>query len=151
MRSGPGRAFASRIAWRSEPAPLLAVLVTMSADGANAFTTVVAVAELLVVSGSVPVAVTVAVFVSTPGAVGVTTMLTVTFAPLAIVPRTHVTVVVPLHDPIDAAGGHERDPGRQRVRDGDVAGGIRAAVRDGHRIGQRRADGHRIGGVLPRN
>ncbi len=102
IRSSPARPFASRMAWRSDPAPLSLVLVTTNVDGPAATTVVVVVEELFAVSGSVPLAETVAVFDSTPACVGVTTMLTETVAPLATDPSTQVTVVVPLHDPIDA-------------------------------------------------
>ena len=99
MVSGPACAFASRIACRNEPAPLSLVVVTTNVVGPTVATVVVVVAELLAVLGSVPLAVTVAVFDRGPAAVGVTTMLTVTAAPLAIEPSGHVTVVVPLQPP----------------------------------------------------
>ena len=55
--------------------------------------------ELLAVSKSLSPAVTVAVFASCPWAVGVTVIVTTALAPIARLPRLHVTVVVPLHVP----------------------------------------------------
>lgn len=69
----------------------------MSVTDAAGFTVVVVVALLLAVSGSPVLLVTVAVLVSEPAVVGETTMVMVVLAPLAIVPRLQVIVVVPLH------------------------------------------------------
>jgi hypothetical protein len=65
-------------------------------------TVVEVVAELFAVTGSGVVEVTLAVFVSVPAAVGVTTMVMVAVAAFANVPRLQVTVVVPEHEPVDA-------------------------------------------------
>ena len=104
--SGPCRPFASSIACRNDPAPLSFVLVTTNVDGPSPTATVVVVAELLVSSGSLPVAVTEAVLPSDPAAFGVTTMLIETFAGLLIVPIVQVTVMVVVpdgaQDPMDA-------------------------------------------------
>lgn len=77
-------------------------MFTTSVRGPPATTVVVVVTELFAVLGSVLAVVTVAEGVSTPTAVGVTTMLTEALAPLATVPSTHVTVVVPLQEPSEA-------------------------------------------------
>jgi hypothetical protein len=64
-----------------------------------AATLVDCVAELFAPLGSGWVADTLAEFEMLPGATGVTAMVTVAFAPLARVPRLHVNVVVPVHEP----------------------------------------------------
>jgi hypothetical protein len=79
-----------------DPAPFSA---TVSVKVCVAFIVVVAVAVLLVRFGSGVADVTVALLVSVPVAVAVTTRVIVAVAALFIVPRAHVTVVVPLHDP----------------------------------------------------
>ena len=66
-------------------------------------TAVVAVAVLLAVSGSGTVDVTLTVFVSVPACVAVTTVVIVALEPFCIVPRLHVTVVVPEQLPCDVA------------------------------------------------
>jgi hypothetical protein len=64
------------------------------------FTVVLAVALLLPGTGSVAVVVTLAVLLKAAlVAVGLTIKVTVAFAPLLIVPRLQVTVVVPLQVP----------------------------------------------------
>ena len=100
--SPPIRALASRIAWRSEPAPLSLVLVTTSVSGPATVTVVVAVAELFAGTGSCSSAWTVAVLLSEPMAPGVPTIDSVALAPLASVPRVHVKTGVNSQVPDDA-------------------------------------------------
>jgi len=68
---------------------------------AEPFTLVVVVPVLFAGTGSVSPPDTEAVFVSAPAVCGVTTIVTVALLLLAIVPRLHVTVVVP-EQPADA-------------------------------------------------
>ena len=83
---------------------MLAAVVSADSIPAQGTTVVVALAELLAVFGSLVVDDTEAVFVIVvflDG--GVTMIVAVTVAPLAIVPRLHVTILfvgwVKLHDP----------------------------------------------------
>jgi hypothetical protein len=101
IRSSPGLAFASVIAWRSDPAPLSFVLVTVNVAGPPPVTTVDAVALLLPAAGSVLLVETDAVLTTVPVAVGVTTMLIEADAPLASDPSVQETVVVPVHEPVE--------------------------------------------------
>src|SRR5215813_7437020 len=71
----------------------------MTGDGAAGSTTVFTDAELFVVSKSVSVAATEAVFIICPGADGVTTMVTTAVPPLARLPNAQLTGPVPLHAP----------------------------------------------------
>jgi hypothetical protein len=73
-----------------------ALVVTTSGD---VFTVVDAVERLLPATGSSVVADTSAVLLNVPADPGVTTIFTVAPAPFASVPRLHVTVAVPLHEP----------------------------------------------------
>ena len=66
---------------------------------AAALTVVPSVALLLVVSGSLSLAETLAVLLIGPETVGFTTIVTVAEPFLAIVPSAHVTVAVPLQLP----------------------------------------------------
>lgn len=74
-------------------------VIDRSAWFAGAFTVVVPGALLFAVFGSVSFAVTLAVLLNVPAAVGVTTIVTVALAPLINVPRVHETVVVPVQLP----------------------------------------------------
>ena len=77
-----------------------ALLRTRSASGPGTAFTVVPVEELLLVtSGSDTPLVTLAVLSRVPAAVGVMTIVIVALPPLLIVPRAHVTVLVPLQLP----------------------------------------------------
>jgi hypothetical protein len=67
--------------------------------GTGLFTVVLAVALLLPGTESEVVVATLAVLFKVPLAVGLTTKVTVAFAPLLIVPRLQLTVVVPLQVP----------------------------------------------------
>ena len=67
--------------------------------GTGLFTVVPTVMLLLPGTESVEVVATVAVSLTVPAAVGLTTKLTVALAPLLIAPRLHVTVAVPLQAP----------------------------------------------------
>ena len=67
--------------------------------GVTSFTVVDTLELLLPATGSSVVADTFAVLLSVPADPGVTTIFTVAPAPFASVPRLHVTVAVPLHEP----------------------------------------------------
>src|SRR5262245_19289367 len=73
--------------------------LTVGAAFTGAFTVVTAVAELLEDTGSDSLALTVAVLLTPPGAVSVTTIVTVATAFLASVPKLQDTVFAPLHVP----------------------------------------------------
>ena len=77
-------------------APSRTGLTTLSvkARSADATTGVLTVAVLFVGTGSVSFAATLAVFVSVPAAVGLTTIVTVALAVFASVPRLQLTVAV---------------------------------------------------------
>ena len=60
---------------------------------------VVMVAELLVVSKSVSLALAVAVFINEPGVEGVILIVMTAAAPIDKFPSAQVTVAVPLHNP----------------------------------------------------
>src|SRR5438132_11514269 len=68
------------------------VRVKASGRGSQGCTVVVAVAELLLVFGSACCALTVAVLVIVPFAVGFTRMVTVALPPFAMLPRLHTTI-----------------------------------------------------------
>lgn len=72
---------------------------SMTGVAETAWMGVLMLVELLDVSGSVWLAVTVALFVNAPDAVGVTTMVTITAPPLLILPRVQFTGPLPLHEP----------------------------------------------------
>lgn len=68
--------------------------VSVKARSAEALTVVLTVAVLFPGTGSVSLAATLAVFVSVPAAVGLTTIVTVALAVFARVPRLQLTVAV---------------------------------------------------------
>jgi hypothetical protein len=97
-----------------------ALVTAMSAEGAGA-TVVVADAELLAGLGSASLAETVAVLVTVPAAVGVTTMVRVEEAPTARLPTLQLTVPLALVHP-DDADPKVTLPGRVSVTDTPLAG-----------------------------
>jgi hypothetical protein len=72
----------------------LGATVSLKARSADAVTGVLRVAVLFPGTGSVSLAATLAVFVTVPAAVGVTTIVTVALAALARVPRLQLTAAV---------------------------------------------------------
>ena len=77
---------------------------------------VVMLAELLLVSKSVSVALVFAVLTSDPDAVGVTLMVTTAVAPADILPSAQLTVVVPLQLPwVEVTGPKVMPDGRVSV------------------------------------
>ena len=81
------------------------------------------VTELSFVSGSVSLAVTLAVFDNCPADCGCTTMFTIANEPLGKLPRLQVTVLLPLHDPwVGVADTNVIPDGRLSVTTTFVAG-----------------------------
>src|ERR1700737_2480854 len=89
------------VGWLRPVTTVLTERFGSSIDGPLAWvvTVVSVVAELSAVSGSVSLAVTVAVLLNWPVACGVTTIFAVADAPFARFPKLQVTVVVPEHVP----------------------------------------------------
>jgi hypothetical protein len=86
-------------------------------------TAVCTVDELLLMSGSSSIAVTLAVFDNVPGACGVTVMLIIALPPFPTDPRLQVTVAVPLQVPCDGIAETKlTPPGRVSVTVTLVAG-----------------------------
>lgn len=96
---------------------------SVKARSADAVTEVVTLAELLAGLGSGSVAVTEAVLVMLPAAVGLTTIVTVAVAAFGSVPMLQETVVVPEHVPcVEAAETNVGPAGSVSVRVTLVAG-----------------------------
>ena len=74
-------------------------VLVMDRSADNALTVVGSASELLLVFGSLVELVTLAVLLRLPALVGVATIVTEAFAPLAMVPSAHVMVLVPLQLP----------------------------------------------------